>query len=162
MMRLLRPWMIMFLATLILVGCARVYKRQAQFSPEEYAPFGMEGTSRVCGQVFLTMDEGKIHVGAHDNVLLAPVTSYTEEAFKVKVVRRRPIEPQDPQAKQFEKTTVTDEQGHFCFLDVPAGEYFVVADITHPDSTTDKRVGKWVHARATVKDADSVHLMVTR
>lgn len=154
--------MILFLATLLLVGCARVYKRQAQFSPEEYAPYAEKGTSRVCGQVFLTLDDGKMHLGVHDNVLLAPMTSYTQEAFKVKVVRGKPIEPQDPQAKQFEKTTQTDEQGHFCFLNIPAGEYFVVADITHPDSTKDKRVGKWVHAKATVKDSDSVHLMLTR
>lgn len=162
MTRWMKPWMIMLLATLLLVGCARVYKRQAQFSPEEYAPYAEQGNSRLCGQVFLSLDGGQMHLGVHDNVLLAPVTSYTEEAFKVKVVQRKRIEPQDPQAKRFEKTTQTDEDGRFCFLNVPAGDYFVVADVTHPDSTKDKRVGQWVHAQATVKESDSVHIIVTR
>ena len=162
MTRWMKPWLIMLMVTLLLVGCARVYKRQAQFVPEEYAPYGEQGTSRICGQVFLSLSDGQTHLGVHDKVLLAPVTSYTQEAFKVKVVQRKRIEPQDPQAKQFEKTTQTDEEGRFCFLNIPAGDYYVVADITLPDSTKDKRVGKWLHAQATVKDQESVHIMVTR
>lgn len=100
--------------------------------------------------------------GVHDYVLLVPVTSYTQEAFKVKVVQRRRIEPQDPQAQRFEKTAQTDQDGRFCFLDVPAGDYYVLADVTHPDSTKGKRVGTLVYAQATVNEHDNVHIMVTQ
>ena len=158
----MKRFLIVLLAVLMLAGCARVYKRQAQFNPEEYAPYAGQGTSRVCGQVFVTLEGGQTHLSMNDYVLLAPVTSYTQEAFKVKVVQRRKIEPQDPQAQQFEHTTQTNEDGHFCFLDVPAGEYYVVADVTLPDSTKGKRVGTLVYAQTSVTEHDNVHLMVTQ
>ena len=162
MTRSMKPWIIIFLAGLLLVGCARPYKRHAQFVPEEYAPYAGTGNSRLCGQAFLSLGDGQTHLSVHDNVLLAPVTSYTQEAFKVKVMQRRPIQSQDPQAQQFEKTTQTDQDGKFCFIDVPAGDYFVIADITLPESAKGKRVGKWVHAQATVKEHENVHIMITQ
>lgn len=158
----MKRWIAMFIVGFMVVGCARVYKRQAEFVPEEYAPYAGAGTSRLCGQVFLSLDNGQTHPGGHDYVLLVPVTSYTQEAFKVKVVQRRRIEPQDPQAQRFEKTAQTDQDGRFCFLDVPAGDYYVLADVTHPDSTKGKRVGTLVYAQATVNEHDNVHIMVTQ
>ena len=158
----MKRWIMWLLVVLLVTGCARVYKRQAEFVPDEYAPYAGPGTSRVCGQVFVSLENGQAHMGVNDPVLLAPVTSYTQEAFKVKVVERRRIEPQDPQAQQFEQTTQTDEEGHFCFHDVPAGNYYVVSDVTLPSSTNGKRVGQLVYAETTVKDQENVHLMVTQ
>jgi hypothetical protein len=101
-------------------------------------------------------------VASGDHVLLAPVTSYTEEAFKVKVLRGHSMELPDPQAVKFEKHTKTDDEGRFCFTGLPAGTYFVVADIVLPTSTKEHRESQLAHAKASIKAEGNVYILVTR
>ncbi len=155
-------WIVLLLVIFLMMSCARTYDRQAEFNPEEYAPYEDTGTARVCGQAYLSLDGGKHHVASGDRVLLAPVTSYTEEAFKVKVMRGRSMEDPDPKAMKFEKHTKTDDEGRFCFTGLPAGEYYVVADIALPTSTKEQRESQLAHAKASVKAAENVYILVTR
>lgn len=154
--------MMLFLITLLMGGCARTYDRQAQFVHEEYAPYASEGTARICGQAYLSLDEGKQHVASRDRVLLAPVTSYTTEAIQVKVVRGQKMKAPNPEAMKFEKHTKTNEEGRFCFTELPAGEYYVVADIALPTSTKEHRESQLAHAKASVKADENVYILVTR
>ena len=152
---------------LLLVGfmkmsCAKTYDRQAEYIHEEYAPYAGEGTARICGQAYLSGDDDKQHVASGDRVLLAPVTSYTEEAIKVKVMRGRNMVDPDPDAAKFEKHTKTDDEGRFCFTGLPAGEYYVVADIALPTSTKEHRKSQLAHAKASVKADENVYILVTR
>ncbi len=155
-------WTVLFLMIVLMVGCARTYDRHAEFIHDEYAPYAREGTSRICGQAYLTVDKGKQHTAAGDRVLLAPVTSYTEEAFKVKVIRGRKLTDPDPDAIKFEKHTKTDEEGRFCFTGLPAGEYFVVADIALPTSSKAQRESQFAHAKVAVKADENIYVLVTR
>ena len=155
-------WIVLLLVTLLMMGCARTYERKAEFKPEEYAPYAGTGTARVCGQAYLSMDDGKPHVASGDRVLLAPATSYTEEAIMVKVTRGRKMVDPDPEAMKFEQHTKTDEEGRFCFTGLPAGEYYVVADIALPTSTKEHRESRLAHAKASVKAEENVYILVTR
>ena len=155
-------WVVVFLLAFLMMGCGRTYERQVEFNQAEYASYEEPGTARVCGQAYLTLDTGQQHVSSGDRVLLAPVTSYTEEAFKVKVLRGQTMEPPDPDAIKFEKHTKTDDEGRFCFLDLPAGNYFVVADIVLPTSTKEHRASQLAHAQVTVKAEGNVYVLVTR
>jgi hypothetical protein len=146
----------------LIMSCARTYERQAEYIHEEYAPYAGTGTARICGQAYLHLDGNAQHVASGDRVLLAPVTSYTEEAFRVKVVRGRKMVDPDPDAVKFEKHTKTDEEGRFCFTGLPAGEYYVVADIALPTSTKEHRESKLAHAKASVKADENVYILVTR
>lgn len=78
-------WMILLLMPLFMMSCAKTYDRKAEFIHEEYAPYAGEGTARICGQAYLSVEDGQQHVASGDRVLLAPVTSYTEEAIRVKL-----------------------------------------------------------------------------
>ena len=100
--------------------------------------------------------------GNGDRVLLAPATSYTDEAFKIKVMEGRKMAAPDPKAIKFEKHTKTDDEGRFCFTNLPAGEYYVVADIVLPTSTKEHRESQLAHAKATVKADENVYVLVTR
>ncbi len=154
--------MFLWLLALLLVSCAQTYERQAAFLQEEYARYEGTGTSRICGQAYLTLDGGAQHVASGDRVLLAPVTSYTEEAMKIKVVQGHSLVAPDPKAMKFEKHTTTDDVGHFCFTDLPGGEYFVVAEIVLPTSTREHRKSQLAHAKALVKADENVYTLVTR
>ena len=153
---------LLLLVAFLMMGCAKTYDRQAEFIPEEYAPYEGTGTARICGQAYLSLDAGKQHIASGDRVLLAPVTSYTEEAFKVKVMGGQKMEDPDPKAMKFEKHTKTDDDGRFCFTDLPGGEYYVVADIALPTSPKEHRESQLAHAKASVKAHENVYVLVTR
>lgn len=153
---------VLLLMALMMMSCAKTYDRKAEFNHEEYAPYAGEGTARICGQAYLSVDDGKQHMASGDRVLLAPVTAYTEEAFKVKVMRGRKLADPDPDAAKFEKHTKTDDEGRFCFTGLPAGEYYVVADIALPTSTKEHRESQLAHAKASVKADENVYILVTR
>ncbi len=155
-------WILLILMTLSIMGCARTYERDAQFIQEEYAPYEGKGTARICGQAYVSLDGGNQHVASGNNVLLAPVTSYTEEAFNIKVVRGRNLVDPDPQAMKFEKYTKTDDEGRFCFADLPAGGYYVVADVVLPSSTNEQRESQLAYAKAVVNAEENVYILVTR
>jgi len=155
-------WIVLLLVAFLMMSCARTYDRQAEFNPEEYAPYEGPGTGRVCGQAFLSMADGKLHVASGDRVLLAPATSYTEEAMMVKVLGGHKMVDPDPEAMKFEQHSKTDAEGRFCFTGLPAGEYYVVADIALPTSTKEHRESQLAHAKASVKADENVYVLVTR
>ena len=74
---------------------------------------------------------------------------------------RNMVDP-DPDAMKFEKHTKTDDEGRFCFTGLPAGEYYVVADIALPTSTKEHRKSQLAHAKASVKADGNVYILVTR
>jgi len=155
-------WIALLLMALVMTNCAKTYDRKAEFIHEEYASYAGKGTARICGQAYLSLDASTQHMASGDRVLLAPVTSYTEEAFTVKVMRGRNLVDPDPNAAKFEKHTKTDEEGRFCFADLPGGEYYVVADIALPTSTKEHRESQLAHAKVSVKADENVYILVTR
>ena len=155
-------WIVLLLIAFSMISCARTYDRKAEFIPEEYAPYEGTGTARICGQAYLSMDDGKPHVASGDRVLLAPATSYTEEAIMVKVKRGRKMVDPAPEAMKFEQHTKTDAEGRFCFTELPAGGYYVVADIALPTSTKEHRESQLAHAKAAVKADENMYILVTR
>ena len=158
----MRRLMVLLLVAFVAMSCAKPYERETTFIPEEYAPYEGTGTARVCGQAYLSLEGGKQHTASRDRVLLAPVTSYTEEAFQVKVLQGHTLVDPDPKAMEFEKHTKTDEEGRFCFTELPAGEYYVVADIALPTSTKEHRKSQLAHAKASVRADENVYILVTR
>ena len=158
----MKKCLMVILVAMLVVSCVKPYKRRAEFIPEEYAPYQGTGTSSICGQVVLSSRSGEPHLAvAGDQVLLAPVTSYTKEAFKVKVLDGRPLGKGDPDAAQFQKRTRVDEEGRFCFVNVMAGSYYVVSDVT-VSNNDGKRQSQLAHGKATVKEDEKVHIVVTR
>jgi hypothetical protein len=158
----MKQGIVLLLVAFLMMSCVKPYHRKADFIQEEYAPYEGTGTARVCGQAYLSLHGDTQHMASGDRVLLAPVTSYTEEAYKVKVLNGRPMNDPDPKAMAFEKHTKTDEEGRFCFTDLPAGTYYVVADIALPSSTKEHRESQLAHAITTVKDGGNVVILVTR
>ncbi len=155
-------WIVLILGTLSMMGCAGTYEREAQFIQEEYLPYEGVGTAQICGQAYVSLDGGNQHVASGNTVLLAPVTTYTKEAFEIKVLRGQNMVDPDPQAMKFEKHTKTDDEGRFCFADLPAGEYYVVADVVLSSSTKEHHESQLAHAKASVKDKENVYILVTR
>lgn len=155
-------WLVLLLVAVVMMACGKPYERQAEFVDEEYAPYQSPGRSRICGQAYVTLEGGRQHVAPGDRVLLAPVTSYTLEAIKVKVMQGRAMVDPDPKAIQFERHTKTDDEGRFCVANLSSGEYFVVADIALPTSTQAHRESQLVHTKVSVKADENIYILLTR
>jgi hypothetical protein len=80
----------------------------------------------------------------------------------VKVVGGHKMVDPDPKAIAFEKHTTTDNEGRFCFTELPGGEYYIVADIALPTSTNEHRSSQLAHVKASVKADENVFVLVTQ
>jgi len=158
------------LLALAMFGCAapKSNPRHVSFIESEYAPYRAEGTGSVLGQAFMRTRSGDVKYGAGCTVTLNPVTSYSTEWFDRAVLNQEWIEDGDARAGAYARTTLADGEGRFRFDRLPAGEYFVVCPVVweYVDATMQPAVvlptGGMAYARATVRDGESVNVVVTR
>lgn len=122
---------LMLMLTGLLAGCQTVQPITRMPFPEaEYRALPRTGTGRIQGQAFLKTMGGHVKTAAGNDVLLNPVTSYSEQ-WHLAYRHNQPLEPResDSRVKPYTRTTVADGEGRFEFTHVPAGEYFLVTTV---------------------------------
>jgi hypothetical protein len=114
---------------LVVASCGTfpVRGRIATFDAEEYAPYRAPGTATVCGTV-LTGDGWGVKLARNQPVRLIPGTSYGAEEFEISRLGV-PAVAQDARAKAAERRVFTDDGGYFTFSGVPAGRWYLVAEV---------------------------------
>jgi hypothetical protein len=138
-------------------------QRQAQFNPEEYAPYDAQGSSSIHGQAFLKTRGGDVKYGAGNDVLLMPVGSYSTEIWKVSVVQgNRLAEDTDERFKKYIRQTVADGEGRFRFENLSSGEYYAMSYISWevPSTTGLKKTGGWAGAKIKVGEGEKVETIL--
>lgn len=161
-MRFLRVAALLALAV-GLSGCAQ--QQAVQYPPfpvQEYAKLKRTGTAAVTGQAFLRTKGGDVKVGAGSEILLIPVTSYSQvfyNAYKA----RKPLGPNDPAVKQYTLRTQADATGAFEFKAVPEGSYYLAGDVVWqaPTQFGLARQGGMIVKEISVRDGDQVKVMLT-
>jgi hypothetical protein len=136
------------------------------FDPAAFVPYRQPGTGKISGQAFLKTRGGDIKLGAGNKVTLSPATAFNKE---VRMMRDQGIEPSnytDAEIAQFKDTirnTIADAQGNFEFSGLPAGEYLleVVIRWEVPGQYGLDTTGGIVHKNVTIKDGESVKVMLT-
>jgi len=136
------------------------------FPEQEYQNLQKSGSAVVKGQAFLKTRGGDVKVAAGNEVILNPVTSYSNEWYeKGYVLQMNLVEP-DPRLWNYMKKTVADGSGRFVFKDVPPGEYYVTTVITWEAATGYQGAlqvqGGTVTNKITVNDGDEIDVIVTR
>ena len=127
-----RPWFSLVLLPLLLAltaGCSKPYQRSALFVESEYAAYDRPGTAKIAGQAFIRTRKGDVKYGAGEWVVLNPVTSYSKEWFDVAVLSGQKMSPVDARIGRYQQKTLADGEGHFKFLHVPAGHYYIVCPV---------------------------------
>lgn len=144
-------------------GCAQQQiVNYPPFPAHEYAKLKQTGTASVTGQAFLRTKGGDVKVGAGSEILLIPVTTYSQvfyNAYKA----HRPLGPTDPEVKKYTLRTQADATGSFEFKSVPEGSYYVAGDVVWqaPTQWGLSRQGGMLVKELSVKDGDQVKVMLT-
>lgn len=144
-------------------GCAQQQVvNYPPFPGHEYAKLKQTGTASVTGQAFLRTKGGDVKVGAGSEILLIPVTTYSQvfyNAYKA----HRPLGPTDPAVKKYTFRTQADATGSFEFKSVPEGNYYVAGDVVWqaPTQWGLSRQGGMLVKGLSVKDGDQVKVMLT-
>jgi hypothetical protein len=160
-------WFFVLGLCLTSAGCMRpvpiqVVPRRAPFIPAEYEPYGRPGTATIVGQAFLKTRGGDVKYCAGEPVSLNPVTTYSREWWNVVVLGRREIEPGDPRAQGFHRTTIADAEGRFRFPALPAGEYYVACHVAWevPGASGLEGTGGWAASQIKVEDGATVEAIL--
>lgn len=109
---------------------------------------------------------GEVRKGAGQTVTLRPATNYAAQLNTYYGGKSLGYLP--PDAANFDKTTVSDADGKFEFKNVPAGDYFVSANVSwsvfYPGTFApiESKQGGIIIKRITIEDGAAVETMLTR
>ena len=134
--------------------------RQVAFNEAAFAAYGGPGTASVTGQLICTY-QGEDYPGQGTPVTLLPVTAYTKEMIDRELGDGVTLVASDPRLKKYLRITRTDDQGHFAFRQVPAGEYFIAGEATWTPPGGGDFVGQWACEQVTVHKGQMLNLRVT-
>jgi hypothetical protein len=148
---------------LLFLGCATASRPHfIAFSDADFIPYAGKGDGKIIGQAFLKTKGGDVKYGAGNEVVLVPVTPYTEEINRA-VIEAVRMEPPDGRYLKYRRTTRADGQGNFEFTDLPAGEYFLGCSIYwQVGGRYTQTTGGVANARTSVKSGETVKVILTR
>lgn len=115
----------------LLTGCAaQTLVQRPPFPVAEYEKLVLDGTGTVSGQVFMKTVGGDVKYGAGSEVILFPVTSYSNFWYLHDYIEAKPLTPSDVRQGEYIKTTQADGNGNFKFTNVGPGNYYVSSSVT--------------------------------
>ena len=136
------------------------------FPEDEYRSLASTGTAIVKGQAFLKTRGGDVKTAAGNEVILNPVTTYSNQWYESYYLQGLPMKEPDPRVWKYIRKTVADGDGRFTFKNVALGEYYVTtgvfweAPVGYQGALV--RQGGAVSKRISVKDNEEIEVIVTR
>lgn len=109
-------------ALILLAGCA---VQRIPFNESEYSARPKSGDKVVSGRIFLTDQLEETQVGAGSEVILEPVTSYSNQWFEVCYQNNRTLATPDQRYLQYVLKSTADKDGNFSFTKVAPGDYYL-------------------------------------
>lgn len=158
----------------ILSGCVAprpAAPRLVPLNTEEYARYRGTGTAVIYGEAFLRTRGGNVKKGTGSKVFMNPVTTYSTEWFERQVIGGQLLEAADERARPYLRETIADSDGRFEFIDLPAGDYYLVSPIFwevpqqntfNPADVYMTDTGGFAHTRVTVAPGERKRVVVTR
>jgi hypothetical protein len=168
----LRSNRVLFAVLLCLAGVSACAPRtvtqvaRIPFPQAEYDRLSGTGTAVVSGQAFMKTGGGEVKTAAGRDVLLNPVTSYSNQWYEVAYIQRKPIAKADSTLSKYVLRQTADAEGRFTFRNVPSGDYYVVAPVywDEPGGNGGSPVhqGGLIAKRISVAEGDTLHVVLTR
>jgi len=123
---------ISFLIAAVVAGCASPTPKiqRIPFPVAEYERLPSTGEQIVSGQAFLKTNSGDVKLAAGSEILLNPVTSYSDQFYNYHCKGKGALTEADPRYLKYIKTVIGDADGRFKFSNVAEGEYYLVTTIT--------------------------------
>lgn len=150
--------MLVFLLTL--TGCGLNPWQESQpkrqpFPEDVYKTLPKTGDSSLSGVVMVSTQEGEVHYGNHVEVVAAPATSYSQEAYDA-LSKGQPVPSADPRAQAYTRHAQTDKQGFFRMMYMPAGHYFVISQVRWKDDQGEQH--QVVRDEVTLKPRETTYI----
>ena len=139
----MRPYL--FSAALLITGCATVPATEvpisSTFTKSDVAWFSGTGTGKIEGSAFLRTKGGAVKTCAGYDVQLLPYSAYAAERMRFIYGnetkghlfgprRAWKFVPDEPEFYKSLKKAVCDANGEFEFEALPAGDYYIIANVT--------------------------------
>lgn len=128
----MKKTLLVVLSCIALTACTpppQTIIQRIPFPTEEYSRLATSGTATIKGQAFLKTRGGDVKTAAGNEVLLNPVTSYSQQWYEVNYLRQELISQADPQIWKHIKKKIADAEGRFTFEAVPPGDYFIATTV---------------------------------
>lgn len=150
--------MLVFLFTL--TGCGLNPWQESQpkrqpFPEDVYKTLPKTGDSSLSGVVMVSTQEGEVHYGNRVEVVAAPATSYSQEAYDA-LSQGQPVPSADPRAQAYTRHAQTDKQGFFRMMYMPAGRYFVISQVRWKDEQGEQH--QVVRDEVTLKPRETTYI----
>ena len=160
---------LLFLITM-LNGCMIQQKKsiieRIPFPENEYRILQKEGTSIVKGQAFLKTRGGDVKPAAGEQVILNPVTSYSNQWYEENYLKHNFMSPVDPRLWKYIKKTTADGSGRFKFKNVAAGEYYVTTKVMWETATgyqgSLQLQGGWLTKKIHISNGQEIEIILTK
>jgi len=113
-------------------GCTEAEIKPAEgtaFEVSEYNSPNKEGTGIITGRGFVKTKGGKVKTLAGETVRLHPVSLYSDQWFELASNEKVYKAAYDHRVEDYVFMTIADDDGRFTFKDVPAGEYYLTAEV---------------------------------
>jgi hypothetical protein len=156
---------IFFMIIFFISACASIPQHRLNaFNEADFLPTAGIGDSKIIGQAFLKTKGGDVKYGAGNEVVLVPVTPYTQETHERAIIRGERLEQHDQRYLKYRRTTRADGQGNFEFNNIPAGDYYLACPIFWqiPSRSWPETTGGVAYSRVSVKPGETVKAIVTR
>jgi hypothetical protein len=158
---------IISVAAFSLWGC--VQARRTPFDESAFVPYARSGSATIEGTAYTNLPgHKKMQVASSNAVIkLVPANAYTDEIAKRHYFNRVKLEPADPSYEKYVRRTNPDDDGHFVFRNLPAGNYYVSCHLrwqapswyTDADGVlqpTTENLDQWIYARVSVAGGQTV------
>jgi hypothetical protein len=156
------------LMTSLILGACAPQPRKVPFDETAFVPYARSGSATIKGTAFTVLRDNKHERVASSNavVKLVPANAYTEELVERRYYNRVKLEQADSRYARYVRRTNPDDDGHFTFPHLPAGEYYVSCHLrwSHPSTYTDADnniqtttidVDQWIYQRVAVKSGET-------
>ena len=150
--------MLVFLLTLTGCGFNPLQESQPKRQPfpeDVYKTLPKTGDSSLSGVVMVSTQDGQVHYGNHVEVVTAPATSYSQEAYDA-LGKGQPVPSADPRAQSYTRHAQTDKQGFFRLMYMPAGRYFVISQVRWKDDQGEQH--QVVRDEVTLKSRETTYI----
>ncbi len=154
----------------LLNGCVTQQKKptieRIPFPENEYTKLQNEGTSIVKGQAFLKTRGGDVKLAAGEQIVLNPVTSYSNQWYEENYLKQNFMSPADSRLWKYVKKTTADGSGRFKFKNVPAGEYYVTTKVMWETATgyqgSLQLQGGWLTKKVHISNGQEIEIILTK
>ena len=156
-------------AMVSLVTACAPQPRKAVFNESAFVPYAGSGSSTIKGTAYTVLRDNKNErVAASGAVIkLVPANAYTDEIVERRYYNRTKLEQADPRYQKYVRRTHPDDDGHFVFNRLPAGDYYVSSHLhwTYDSSYTDSDgtiwpttvpIDQWIYSKVSVGKGQTV------